>query len=94
MKYRIQQDANVYFDEMSPNFTQYFSGRPEGFLTAHVGNDGSMSFWRAQLQNGRFMQQQCTNCTRYVFYPRVQCPHCECETLHWDEALLAFKQHD
>jgi hypothetical protein len=45
-----------------------------------------MSFWRAQLQTGRLMLQQCTACARYVFYPRVLCPHCGCETLHWDEA--------
>ncbi|QJW85895.1 DNA-binding protein [Ramlibacter terrae] len=32
--------------------------------------------WRDYLRAGRLMLQRCADCARYLFYPRVLCPHC------------------
>ena len=41
-------------------------------------------FWEACLA-GRLDIQRCSNagCGKYVYYPRVCCPHCQCGDLHW-----------
>ena len=39
----------------------------------------------ANLDQGRFLIQQCTACKGHVFYPRVLCPHCGSEHLSWVE---------
>jgi len=38
------------------------------------------------LAEGRFMLQRCAACERWVFYPRVLCPHCGARALEWREA--------
>lgn len=45
-----------------------------------------LATWRAHLAAGRFMLQRCTGCQRHVFYPRILCPHCHADDLHWVEA--------
>lgn len=44
----------------------------------------SRPFWDG-LNEGRVRVQRCTgeDCGRFVFYPRVACPHCHRDTLEW-----------
>jgi uncharacterized OB-fold protein len=46
--------------------------------------DLSRPFWDG-CNEGRLVIQHCTaaDCERYVFYPRVACPHCHRDTLEW-----------
>lgn len=37
------------------------------------------------LAAGSFRIQRCDSCSRHVFYPRVQCPHCASDQLAWVE---------
>lgn len=37
------------------------------------------------LAAGSFRIQRCETCSRHVFYPRVQCPHCGADRLAWIE---------
>ena len=39
--------------------------------------------YRRMLEEGAFPYQQCTACSRAVFYPRVLCPHCGSVDLEW-----------
>lgn len=47
----------------------------------------SRPFWEG-CNNSRLMIQRCidADCGRFVFYPRVCCPHCHGDTLKWHEA--------
>lgn len=45
----------------------------------------SRPFWQAAAQH-RFMLQQCTHCSQWVFYPRGHCPHCWGGKLEWKSA--------
>lgn len=45
-----------------------------------------MRQYQTALEQGRFMIQQCRDCGRYVFYPRVLCNHCGSTQLKWVEA--------
>lgn len=38
------------------------------------------------LSRGEFHLQQCGDCERYIFYPRMLCPHCGGVQLHWKKA--------
>lgn len=35
------------------------------------------------LDEGRFLIQHCSACTRHVYYPRELCPHCGALALAW-----------
>lgn len=35
------------------------------------------------LTRGQFQIQHCADCRKYVFYPRVLCPHCGGTALSW-----------
>lgn len=39
----------------------------------------------SNLDQGRFLIQQCGACSRHVFFPRVVCPHCGSSHLEWVE---------
>lgn len=39
-------------------------------------------FWDAAAE-GRLALQQCESCEKYIFYPRVACPHCGGEQISW-----------
>jgi uncharacterized OB-fold protein len=43
----------------------------------------SEPFWTA-LRRERIVIQQCDDCNRWVFYPRLFCPHCSGTTLSWN----------
>ncbi len=42
----------------------------------------SREYWEG-LKRGELRIQRCDDCTRYVFYPRILCPHCSSERLSW-----------
>lgn len=44
-----------------------------------------MPFWEGTRQ-GKLMIQKCTDCNKYVFYPRLVCPHCFSDNLGWVQA--------
>ncbi len=47
--------------------------------------EGAEARYQAQLNEGRFLIQRCNECDKYVFYPRVVCPHCGGASLAWVE---------
>ena len=44
---------------------------------------GAVARYQAQLNEGLFVIQRCNDCDKYVFYPRVVCPHCGGASLAW-----------
>lgn len=50
---------------------------------ASASQAAPLAAWREHLRDGRFMLQQCGDCQRFVFYPRVVCPFCAGESLSW-----------
>lgn len=52
---------------------------------ARVAESPAMSAYAEGLKAGKFRIQHCGDCRRHVFYPRVLCPHCASENLHWVE---------
>lgn len=49
-----------------------------------VVNSWTKPFWEAARQE-KFIIQQCADCQKYVFYPRICCPHCFSDHLDWVE---------
>lgn len=47
---------------------------------AHPGPEHE---YHAALARGQFQIQHCTDCDKYLFYPRVLCPHCGGSHLSW-----------
>jgi uncharacterized OB-fold protein len=49
-------------------------------------NPVNQAFWAA-CNEGVLKVQRCDNegCRKYVFYPRVCCPYCGCNSLTWSE---------
>lgn len=41
-------------------------------------------FWDG-VRNHKILLQQCNDCTKWVFYPRTNCPHCLSNQLTWRE---------
>ena len=39
-------------------------------------------FWEA-TQRGELALQYCNACGKYIFYPRIICPHCSSEDIEW-----------
>ena len=46
---------------------------------------GAETRFQAQLNEGRFLIQRCSDCNQHVFHPRVVCPHCGGGALAWAE---------
>jgi len=42
-------------------------------------------FWDA-AKKGKLVIQKCMDCNKFVFYPRIYCPHCHSAALVWEEA--------
>ncbi|GIK48803.1 MAG: Zn-ribbon domain-containing OB-fold protein [Hyphomonadaceae bacterium] len=42
-------------------------------------------FWDAAAK-GQLALQQCEDCSKFIFYPRVACPHCASERIAWRTA--------
>lgn len=51
-----------------------------------TGANGPDAAYAAYLAQGRFMLQRCGACDRFVFFPRLVCPHCGGTSLHWAQA--------
>ena len=39
-------------------------------------------FWNAAKEQ-RLVLQQCNACRKFIFYPRIACPHCSSDDLAW-----------
>jgi len=50
-----------------------------------AGTDIPLQQYREALARGQFRIQQCRDCGKYVFEPRVACPHCGSGELRWTE---------
>jgi len=48
-------------------------------------NPWAKPFWEAAREN-KLIIQKCPDCSKYVFYPRLVCPHCFSKNLEWVEA--------
>ncbi len=49
----------------------------------NAAEPGALAQWQAQLEQGRFVIQRCSDCGRHVFYPREVCPYCWGSSLAW-----------
>ena len=47
-------------------------------------DDDNRVFWEG-IKEHRLMLQQCNDCQKYIFYPRIICPHCYSENTTWKE---------
>jgi len=50
-----------------------------------IVNPWARPFWEAARER-RFIIQRCTDCKKYIFYPRICCPHCFSDRVEWVEA--------
>lgn len=48
-----------------------------------VDNDSSV-FWENCKQE-RLVLQECQDCSKFYFYPRILCPHCMSSNVEWKE---------
>ena len=46
---------------------------------------GPFQFYQDNLAKGSFQIQQCKECGKHIFYPRVMCNHCGSADLKWVE---------
>jgi len=46
---------------------------------------GPVQVYQHALTQGRFIIQQCKDCGKHIFYPRVLCNHCGSAELKWVE---------
>lgn len=47
-----------------------------------VINSWTLDFWNGAKQ-GKLMIQQCPQCHKHIFYPRMSCPFCFSDQLQW-----------
>ena len=52
---------------------------------APVVNPWARPFWEAARKE-KLIIQKCKDCGKFVFYPRIACPHCFSEAMEWVEA--------
>lgn len=50
-----------------------------------VVNPWAKPFWEA-AREGRLVIQQCSDCGKTIFYPRIACPDCFSDHVEWVEA--------
>jgi uncharacterized OB-fold protein len=50
-----------------------------------VVNPWARPFWEAAKEK-RLIIQQCKDCNKHIFYPRIACPHCFSDQVDWVEA--------
>ncbi len=46
---------------------------------------GADQYFHSRLQAGMFTIQRCSGCDCSIFYPRMICPYCGSDDLHWYE---------
>ena len=44
---------------------------------------GVQAHLQAELDQGRFLIQHCSDCQKHVYFPRELCPHCGAAPLNW-----------
>ncbi|MBU1276113.1 MAG: Zn-ribbon domain-containing OB-fold protein [Proteobacteria bacterium] len=49
-----------------------------------VVNEWARPYWDYAKQN-KFCLQQCNDCGKHIFYPRIACPHCGSSDVKWVE---------
>jgi len=49
-----------------------------------IVNEWARPFWEAAREN-KLKIQQCRDCGKHVFYPRISCPECFSENVDWVE---------
>ncbi|MDQ1239664.1 MAG: uncharacterized protein QG577_1850 [Thermodesulfobacteriota bacterium] len=49
-----------------------------------IVNEWARPFWEAARQH-KLMIQECKDCGKHIFYPRMSCPECFSEHLDWVE---------
>lgn len=47
-------------------------------------DDDNRVFWEG-MKEYKLMLQHCDDCQKYIFYPRIICPHCYSEKTTWKE---------
>lgn len=57
-------------------------GAPMGPRPEPVTDGDSARFWQSVDAHAMELQS-CSSCGRWIFYPRVLCPHCHSEDLIW-----------
>jgi uncharacterized OB-fold protein len=57
-----------------------WSARPRPLVSAWA-----QPFWDAAREE-RLLLQHCAACQRWIFYPRIQCPHCGAGEPRWRQA--------
>lgn len=45
----------------------------------------SKEYWEA-CKNGKLLIQQCEDCNKYIFFPRIVCPSCMSNKIKWVES--------
>ena len=50
-----------------------------------IPDGDSHIFWQGCNEN-KLLIQQCKNCSKHIFYPRILCPHCFSEKVEWVES--------
>jgi uncharacterized OB-fold protein len=50
-----------------------------------VVNPWARPFWEA-ARDHKLVIQKCKDCDKYVFYPRIACPHCFSDEVTWVQA--------
>jgi|SRR5699024_115737 len=49
-----------------------------------IDNDSKV-FWDG-CNDGKLLIQYCNDCNRYIYYPRICCPHCMSSNFEWKES--------
>lgn len=50
-----------------------------------IVSEWARPFWQGTAES-KLMLQRCNDCSKYIFYPRVICPHCSSENVSWSQA--------
>lgn len=50
-----------------------------------IVNDWARPFWDAAKKE-KLVIQQCRDCGKHIFYPRIACPHCSSDKVEWVNA--------
>jgi len=49
-----------------------------------VVNPWALPFWEG-ARDEKLVIQKCRDCGKFVFYPRIVCPHCFSQALEWEQ---------
>ena len=49
--------------------------------TSAIATTGIQARYQAELDQGKFLIQQCCSCAQHIYFPREICPHCGSDQL-------------